>query len=133
MASCAPTDNDDLKFFVNWKSYDVNIDMFWVSFSGTQMKAEDYEYKLKIENLPENRAKEWYLFSGKRGCVSCDVSGEDMKEKGDVVFLNKALLERAAIENDGQFIKFNYTLFSKIILVPKLYFGASSHRAFINH
>ena len=84
--------------------------MFWVSFSGTQMKAEDYEYKLKIENLPENRAKEWYLFSGKRGCVSCDVSGEDMKEKGDAVFLNKALLERAAIENDGQFIKFNYAL-----------------------
>ena len=52
--------NNDLKFFVNWKSYDVNILMFWISFSGAQMKAEDFEYKLKIDNSPENRAKERY-------------------------------------------------------------------------
>ena len=103
----------DLKFFVNWKSYDENTIMFWVSFSGTQKEAEDFEYELKIVKPPGNRVREplWWLymdlFSAKRGCVSCDGSGE---EKGDVVFLNKALLERAASKNDGQTLEFYYYL-----------------------
>ena len=113
LKSCQPlrvvNDYYDLKFFVNWKSYDVNTIMFWVSFSGTQTEAEDYEYELKIKNSSGNSYKDTYvpLFSGKRGCVSCDGSGE---EKGDVVFLNKALLERAACKNDGQTLEFYYHL-----------------------
>ena len=77
--------------------------MFWVSFSGTQKEAEDFEYVIYFD-------PEWWrgdLFSAKRGCVSCDGSGE---EKGDVVFLNKALLERAASKNDGQTLEFYYHL-----------------------
>ena len=42
--------------------------------------------------------------------MSCDVYHEDMKEKKDALFINQALLERAAMENDGQFLKFSYAL-----------------------
>ena len=102
--------DNDFKFFINFKSYDTTLTMFWISMCGTQMEAADYTYKLKIKNSTEKQAKEMYIFSGKRDCVSCDVYHEDMKEKKDALFINKALLERVAVENDGQYLKFSYTL-----------------------
>ena len=44
------------------------------------------------------------LCTGITGCVSCDVTAEDMKEKGDALILNKAMLERAANKNDQKVI-----------------------------
>jgi len=94
--------NNDCKFFINLKNYDTNLAMCWVSFCGTQMEAEDYEYTIKIKNSAEKRAKKMYLFFGKSECVSCDVSYEDLKKKGSALFLYKDMLESAAIHTDGE-------------------------------
>ena len=100
---------NDLKFFYNHRSYDKNLAMFWVSHVGTQMEADQYQYTLKIENAIARRAErsEYLLFAGTRDCVSCDVSHEDMKAKGDALFLNKDLLKKAVNGSDG---KIHYTL-----------------------
>jgi len=107
------TSNNDCKFFINLENYDTNLAMCWISFGGTQMEAEDYEYTIKIKNSTEKRDKRRYLFTGKRECVSCDVSYEDMKKKGSALFLNKDMLESAAIQNDGEFLKFECVLLIK--------------------
>ena len=99
--------NSDLKFLANRRYYDTNITMWWVSFCGTQVEANEYEYTIKIKNPTEQRENRKYLFTGTRDCVSCDVSHEDMKVKGDALLLNKALLERAANEKDEKFLKFD--------------------------
>ena len=77
------------------------------------MYAEKYEYELKILNSTEKRAEEMYLFTGKRGCVSCDVSYEDMKQKGSALFLNKDMLESAANQIDEEFLKIDCILLIK--------------------
>jgi len=102
--------NSDFKFIIYFKRYETNLWMFWISICGTQAEAADHTYEFKIKNSTEKQAKEMYIFSGKRDCVSCDVYHEDMKEKKDALFINQALLERAAMENDGQFLKFSYAL-----------------------
>ena len=43
--------------------------------------------------------------------MSCDVSLEDMS--GNATFLNNDMLERAAIENDGESLKFAWCLLVK--------------------
>ena len=100
--------NSDFKFIINNKNYDTSLWMFWISICGTQTEAEDYKYSIKIINSSDKRAKELFIFTGERECVSCDVSHEDMMESRNAVFLNKDLLERASYEDDGQ--KFDYTL-----------------------
>merc|ERR1711974_412864 len=93
----------------NWKNVGMmNLAMFWVSHVGTQMEADKYQYTLKIEN-PKRKSEnsKYLLFNGTRDCMSCDVSHEDMKEKGDALFLNRGLLERAVNGSDG---KIHYTL-----------------------
>ena len=105
--------NNDCKFFLNIKNYDSNLTMFWISVCGTQIDAESYEFELKILNSTEKRAKEMYLFTAKRGCMSCDVSYEDMKQKGSALFLNKYMLESAANQIDGKFLKIDCTLLIK--------------------
>jgi len=94
--------DSDLKFFMNWKCFDTNLAMFWISFAGTPVEAEEYDYTLKIRHPTERREDRQYLFTGTRDCESCDVSHEDMKVKGSALFLNKALLESAgaSMEND---------------------------------
>ena len=84
--------------------------MFWVSFCGTQVEADEYEYTIKIKHPTEQREDRKYLFTGTRDCVSCDVSDEDMKGKGDALLLNKALLERAAFDKEEDFFKFEFCL-----------------------
>ena len=100
--------NSDLKFLINRRQYDENITMFWISLCGTQVEAEEYEYTIKIRHPTEQREDRKYLFTGSRDCVSCDVSHEDMKVKGEGLLLNNALLEKAAVENDGNFLKFKW-------------------------
>ena len=104
-------------FFINKKQYNKTLTMFWISICGTQKEADEYEYTIKIENSAKNRAKQIYLFTGKRDCVSCDLSCEEMKEKRwrkeGALFLNKDMLESAATENNEQFLKFSYTLVIK--------------------
>ena len=104
-------------FFINKKQYNKTLTMFWISICGTQKEADEYEYTIKIENSAKNRAKQINLFTGKRDCVSCDLSCEEMKEKRwrkeGALFLNKDMLESAAMENDEQFLKFSYTLVIK--------------------
>ena len=105
--------NSDLKFFLNRMHYDTTFTMFWVAFCGTQMEADEYEYTIKIKNPTEQREDRKYLFTGTRDCVSCDVSHEDMKVKGDALLLNKALLERATFDKEGEFLKVDYCLVIK--------------------
>jgi len=88
--------DSDLKFFMNWVCYDTNLAMFWISFAGTPVEAEEYNYTLKITHPTERREGRAYLFTGTRDCESCDVSYGDMKVKGSALFLNKALLESAS-------------------------------------
>ena len=96
--------------------------MFWISISGTQIEAEDYAYTIKIMNSAERRTKEMYPFTGKRGCVSCEVSHEDMMKSGNAVFLNKVMLESAANENDGKSLKFECCLVIDETDLPSLTF-----------
>ena len=95
------------------RQYDKNITMFWISFCGTQGEAEKYKYNIKIRHPTEQQEDTKYLFTGSRDCVSCDVSHEDMKVKGEGLLLNNALLEKAAVENDGNFLKFKWCLVIK--------------------
>ena len=63
------------------------------------MEAEDYAYTIKIMNSAERRTKEMYPFTRKGcGCVSCDVSHEDIMKSANAVFLNKVMLESVANE-----------------------------------
>ena len=105
---CLDVPDSDFKFFLNNLTYDTNLTMFWVSIGSSSLEAAGYTYKLKIKNPQE---EDNFIFSGKhQDCVSCEVSGEDMKNKGDALFLSKALLKRAGEENDGQSLKFSITL-----------------------
>jgi len=92
--------DSDLKFFMNWKCFDTNLTMVWISFAGTQVEAEEYDYTLKIRHPTERREDRQYLFTGTRICESCDVSREDMRVKGSALFLNKALLESASVSKE---------------------------------
>jgi len=105
----------DLKFFMNWKCFDTNLIMFWVSFAGTSVEAEEYNYTLKIRHPTEKREDRQYLFTGMRDCESCDVSLEDMKVKGSALFLNKALLKSASAtqEKDKFLIKWRFVIRKK--------------------
>ena len=88
--------------------------MVWISICGTKEEAEEYEYEIKIDNSSKKRARQKYLFTGKRGCVSCDMSCDEMMEKGSALFLNKDMLESAAMEmSDGEYLRFAYTLLIK--------------------
>ena len=77
------------------------------------MEADEYEYTIKIKNPTEQREDRKYLFTGTRDCVSCDVSHEDMKVKGDALLLNKALFKRAAKEKDEESPKVSFGLVVK--------------------
>ena len=104
---CLDVPDSDFKFFLNILTYDTNLTMFWVSIGSSSLEAAGYTYKLKIKNPQED---DKYIFSGEQDCVSCEVSLEDMKKKGDALFLSKALFKKAAEENDGQSLKFSVTL-----------------------
>ena len=81
--------------------------MFGVSFCGTQVDADEFEYTIKLKNPTEKRTDRRYLFTGTR---DCDVSHEDMEVKGDSLLLNKALYERAALEKDERCLTFLWCL-----------------------
>ena len=104
---CLDVPDSDFKFFLHILTYDTNLTMFWVSIGSSSLEAAGYTYKLKIKNPQED---DKYIFSGEQDCVSCEVSGKDMKKKGDALFLSKALFKRAAEENDGQSLNFSVTL-----------------------
>ena len=87
--------DNDLMFFYNWRHFDTNLTMFWISFCGAQKEAEKYEYTMKILNSADRRD---YHFLGSRKCMSCEVSHEEMKKKGGALFLNKDLLETTGID-----------------------------------
>ena len=105
--------NSDLKFFINRTQYDENLTMFWISFCGTQVEAKEYEYTIKIKNPIEEGEDRKYLLTEPRDCITCGVSHEDMKVKGDALFLHKTLLERAAKEKDEKMLKLEWCLVVK--------------------
>ena len=77
----------------------MDLTMVWISFCGSQKEAEEYEYSIKICS-PAGGKK--HLLTGKRKCMSVDVSHEDVKQKGNALFLNKDMLESAANEYDRE-------------------------------
>ena len=117
---CLDVPDSDFKFFLNNLTYDTNLTMFWVSIGSSSLEAAGYTYKLKIKNPQE---EDNFIFSGKhQDCVSCEVSGEDMKNKGDALFLSKALFKRAAEENDGQSLLSSFPFkFSVTLEIEKKY------------
>merc|ERR1712242_285170 len=40
--------NNKLEFLYNWRYYDKNLTMFWISFCGTHKEAKEYEHTIKI-------------------------------------------------------------------------------------
>jgi len=108
--------NNGLEFVLNWRDFNTNLLMLWVSFVGTLKEAKEYKYSIKIISHTEwkktDRKKD--LLSGERECNSCDLSHEDVKESGRSVFLNRALLEEAAGDvNDKDRPEFHLTLVIK--------------------
>jgi len=91
----AKTDNG-LEFFTYWKSYNKSLVMFWVSLAGTPKEAEGYEFSIKIRSGIESDNTTKDLLTGGRECNSCDLTHEDVMESGSALFLNRALLEKAA-------------------------------------
>jgi len=87
---------NNLTFFVNFLSTQGSMQMFWISFCGGEKEAEEYEYTIKIVSSAGKKAgRAFYLFTGTRECVSCEVSHEDMKKKKEALLINKTLLEKA--------------------------------------
>jgi len=103
--SC-PLVNNDLQFLVNWKDYDANAKMFWISLCGTPKQAKEYEYTIKIESSAEKKAgRVKFLLTGTGECLSCDVSHEDVKKKpteNRVMLFPRGILEKAAEGNDNK-------------------------------
>jgi len=99
--------NNDLEFIVNWKSYDTNAVMFWLSFCGSQDEARQYEYTIKIKSSADFKAgRTKYLLIGTGDCLSCDLSQEDVKQKkkmseaAEVMLVPKDILRKAAEGHD---------------------------------
>ena len=55
--------NNDLQFLFNWKGYDANAKIFWISLYGTPQEAKKYEYTIKIVSSSEKRLAEQRSFS----------------------------------------------------------------------
>jgi len=98
--------NNDLQFLFNWKDYDANAKMFWISLCGTQKEAKEYEYTIKIESSAEKKAgRVKFLLTGTGECLSCDLSHEDVKQKpteNRVMLFPRGILEKAAEGNDNK-------------------------------
>ena len=79
--------NNELEFFINWKSYGANAVMFWISFCGTPKEAKKYEYTIKIQSSADKKAGRTKVLDISTGdCISCEVSHEDAKKKGVMLF-----------------------------------------------
>merc|ERR1711974_176370 len=96
--------NNDLEFMVNWKSYDANAVMFWISLCGTPKEAKEYEYTIKIESSADGKAgRIKFLLTGTGNCLASDVSHEDVqKNPKEVMLFSIDILERAAEGNDKE-------------------------------
>jgi len=107
--------NNDLDFLVNWRSYDANITMFWVSLCRTPMEAKEYEYTIKIESSAERKAgRSKFLLTGIGECLSSEVSHEDVKKKPtEVMCFSKDILKKAAEGQDEK--RLEWTLVIKKI------------------
>ena len=107
--------NNDLDFLVNWKSYDSNLVMFWVSLCGTPMEAKEYEYTIKIESSAEKKAgRTKYLLIGTGDCISCDVSHEDVKkDETEVMLFSQGILKKAAEGNDEKKVEWKLVIQKK--------------------
>ena len=93
--------NSDLEFIINWKSYDANATMFWISYCGTPKEAKEYEYTIKIKSSAENKAgRTKVLLMGTGECLSCEVSHEDVKRRPKVMLFSNDILKEAAEGND---------------------------------
>ena len=81
--------------------------MFWISFSGGQREAEEYEYSLKIISSADKKAgRTKYLFTGSRQCVSCDVSHRDMEKGKEALIIDKKLLLKASEGQDEKKLEY---------------------------
>ena len=94
--------SSDLEFMLNWKSYDANSLMFWISLCGTPKEAKEYEYTIKIESSSDKKAgRTKLLLTGTGECLSCEVSHEDVKTKTtNVLLFFQDMLKIAAEGND---------------------------------
>jgi len=91
---------DNQIFFFNYMT-EPGLLMCWVSFCGSQKKAEEYEYSLKIISSADKKAgRTKYLFTGTRQCVSCDVSHRDMATEMEALIITQKLLVKAAEGHD---------------------------------
>ena len=99
--------NNDLEFIINWRSYDANATMFWISLCGTQKKAKEYEYTIKIENSADNKAgRRKYILIAMGECLSSEVSHEDVKMKPtEVMIFSKDILDKAAEGQDKNLLE----------------------------
>ena len=91
------------EFILNWKSYDSNTTMFWISLCGTAKEAKEYEYTMLIESSAERKAgrRSKVLLMGRGECLSCEVSHEDVKKKPtEVLIFSQGMLQKAAEGND---------------------------------
>ena len=91
--------NNDLELFIfilNWRSYDANATMFWISLCGTQKKAKEYEYTIKIENSADK------------------LSHEDVKMKPtEVMIFSKDILKKAAEGHDEKKLQWKLVIKKK--------------------
>jgi len=100
--------NNDYGFIFNWKSYDANSIMFWLSLCGSPKEAKQYEYTIKIKSSADLKAGRTNpdLLTGKGDCLSCDLSQEDVKKKKtmsaapEVMLFPMDILQKAAEGHD---------------------------------
>ena len=107
--------NNDLEFILNWRSYDANATMFWISLCGTQKKAKEYEYTIKIENSADNKAgRRKYILIATGECLSSELSHEDVKMKPTAVMIfSKDILEKAAEGHDEKNLEWRLVIEKK--------------------
>ena len=82
---------NDLEAIVNWESYDENIQMFWISLTGTANEAKKYEYTLKLRNKDGTEV----IAFKKTECLSFDMSSDDVKKKATALFLTRDDVKQA--------------------------------------